>query len=796
MLFYATELSLSFSMNFSKRTAMRRPTRSRYIIILILSVMSFAHMLHRVAKKVHFANMQGKHEVTMFLGADASAKVKRRHDNTHADFALLSEISWKFNQSEYLNFTRDCLLELDSIWQNVPDRSHWNKVYAATRIVLASGISGDILYVYSDAHTGDDAFSPIEQILQISEVQLNCGLRQERRRKTHRVRAQDLHASEIEQNYEKYALIFVECNIRSSLLAFLINLLKQSGQMIGIMHEIQNLPCKVFQTLPIHNIDGMIYTKPVTLSNFHNFWDALMMSSMTAMEIAGSRKSFQGMGHVGEVRMELQALSQFARSSAMKHFCEVGFNAGHSALAFLSFRSDSSLTSFDLGILPWSAAMAERINKLFPGRFNYVKGNSSVTVRQYAENIARNEGQLCDLFFVNGAQSYQLAKLDFENALEVMSDNGVLIADDHSSSFTGVVRAWDEVVKSKRVLPFLCTHPTDTFYGYDKGWCVGRKNSIGNQMSSKEAKNAIYIATTQCGVMPSAMLELEVLAKSLVMASTPYDKIVWYIISDDEARFHLRKMFEIFVGTIIRVKYLSPSSEITLFKRCSMERLFLPALLPSVHCILYLDRDSLIVGGIREIYENSCQLVEKNFALGVTANASPWYPNQSGRNNSGVTYVPNTGINAGILAMNLDRLREMNFTRSIMDTIPLVPNKSLGDQDLLNYYFADRVSDLKLLDCRFNARVRYSKQRAILGHVECDCVSMISDEDYRACKRVSSIDDAFILHGNRGAFHSSDEHPLSKIWKRYLSVQVEFNSRSLISITLPTYQQILQHYIG
>ena len=224
---------------------------------------------------------------------------------------------------------------------------------------------------------------------------------------------------------------------------------------------------------------------------------------------------------------------------------------------------------------------------------------------------------------------------------------------------------------------------------------------------------------------------------------------------------------------------------LALFKKCSMERLTLPSHLKDIKCVIYLDRDALVLKSLRFLYARACQLNTR--LIGAVPNASPWYPTwKHGTENVGVTYVPQTGIQAGILTMNLELMRATNFEKTIVGLAETAPFTTLGDQDLLNFYFANRTGKIELLECMYNLRM-------YKGRVECDCYSLAPSAQ-SDCSKYSSIDDAVVLHGNRGIFRQQ-LGLFPTIWRTFLSMEVLYGKTNFISIqSNQSYASLLMQY--
>ena len=110
-------------------------------------------------------------------------------------------------------------------------------------------------------------------------------------------------------------------------------------------------------------------------------------------------------------------------------------------------------------------------------------------------------------------------------------------------------------------------------------------------------------------------------------------------------------------------------------------RVMLPELLPNVSKIIYLDADLLVNRDIKELWDTDIQ----DYCLA----AVPDYPTVNGQ---GTPYpvaqkevIPSQYFNAGVLYMNLDRIRAKgNMREKVLDYLVNNPKAFLPDQDALN----------------------------------------------------------------------------------------------------------------
>jgi hypothetical protein len=128
--------------------------------------------------------------------------------------------------------------------------------------------------------------------------------------------------------------------------------------------------------------------------------------------------------------------------------CETGFNGGHSALAFLTARTDVRVVSFDLGKYAVTAAAEKWLRDRFgASRLRVVYGDSRETLpRELASGLQ------CDLVFVDGGHTFDVALSDltaFSDAVRASGRGSVPVMVDDTSS-RDVQRAMWRMVEDGR----------------------------------------------------------------------------------------------------------------------------------------------------------------------------------------------------------------------------------------------------------------------------------------------------------------------------------------------------------
>jgi len=164
-------------------------------------------------------------------------------------------------------------------------------------------------------------------------------------------------------------------------------------------------------------------------------------------------------------QMKLQQMSayrQFLQDRNIEQVCEVGFDAGYSALALLTaMKKSATLTSFDAGNHEYSRSAATMLERAFPGQFSMVWGDTNQTLPE----ASQHSGPLCDMAVVDETHMdpprnalsphMELANLMFLsklNATVVMGDTNCT-----SAWCAGPTKAWEDAVKFGWVRPIWST---------------------------------------------------------------------------------------------------------------------------------------------------------------------------------------------------------------------------------------------------------------------------------------------------------------------------------------------------
>uniref|UniRef100_A0AAV2L252 Glucoside xylosyltransferase 1 n=1 Tax=Knipowitschia caucasica TaxID=637954 RepID=A0AAV2L252_KNICA len=279
------------------------------------------------------------------------------------------------------------------------------------------------------------------------------------------------------------------------------------------------------------------------------------------------------------------------------------------------------------------------------------------------------------------------------------------------------------------------------------------ETSLGDIMSQDPPDVWSHLAVVACG--PRLEETLTMLKSALLFSKNP---LHFYIFAETVLHGSFKDAMNSW-PRMVRTKFNFTIFPITfpddnehewkkLFKPCASQRLFLPLLLQDVDSLLYVDTDILFLQPVEDIWMLLSSFNSSQLAAMAPEHEEPrigWY-NRFARH----PYYGKTGINSGVMLMNMTRIRAKYF-KNDMTTVPLrweemlLPllqkyklNITWGDQDLLNIIFHHNPESLFVFPCEWN----YRPDHCIYG-------SNCHTADQRG---------VFILHGNRGVFHD-DKQP-------------------------------------
>jgi hypothetical protein len=146
-----------------------------------------------------------------------------------------------------------------------------------------------------------------------------------------------------------------------------------------------------------------------------------------------------GEGHSRQFDAETRYIIDATRTSNV--YCETGFNVGHSAETVLSNNPDVIVHSFDIGGEN-SLRAYEQLSARYPDRLFVTWGDSTKTLPSL-------QPLNCDVFFVDGGHTEEVARADLINMEKHLVADGAVIMDDvycTSEWCTGPDVAWGEAL--------------------------------------------------------------------------------------------------------------------------------------------------------------------------------------------------------------------------------------------------------------------------------------------------------------------------------------------------------------
>ena len=168
---------------------------------------------------------------------------------------------------------------------------------------------------------------------------------------------------------------------------------------------------------------------------------------------------------------------------------------------------------------------------------------------------------------------------------------------------------------------------------------------------------------------------------------------------------------------------------------------------PNLNKALYLDADLVVNGNLNELYDID---LENNYCAGVK---DKFIEETDYKNTLGLS--PNeTYINAGVLLLNLSRMRKDNVSEKLLsNTNKLAEQIEYQDQDIINITFRGQIKEV---DSRYN----FTGSNVI--------------------REKSKIKEAIIIHytGPIKPWNENCKHKLRNLWKNYYNRMLVLQGRN------------------
>ncbi|XP_043824578.1 glucoside xylosyltransferase 1 isoform X2 [Dromiciops gliroides] len=272
------------------------------------------------------------------------------------------------------------------------------------------------------------------------------------------------------------------------------------------------------------------------------------------------------------------------------------------------------------------------------------------------------------------------------------------------------------------------------------------------RLMKTQSSETMHLAVVACG---ERLEETVTMIKSAIIFSI--QPLQFHIFAEDQLHHSFKnildgwKFLQTFNYTIYPITFPTENAAEwkKLFKPCASQRLFLPLILKEIDSLLYVDTDILFLRPVDDIWSLLKKFNSTQIAAMAPEHEEPrigWY-NRFARH----PYYGKTGINSGVMLMNMTRIRRKYFKNDMTTAhlqwgeilLPLLKKYKLnitwGDQDLLNIMFFHNPESLFVFPCQWN----YRPDHCIYGS---NC-------------REAEEEGIFILHGNRGVYHD-DKQPV------------------------------------
>ena len=174
-------------------------------------------------------------------------------------------------------------------------------------------------------------------------------------------------------------------------------------------------------------LDTLMETVSFAIESIHQRQPATVLGdrSWWGMGTIGN-KFLQAHGYYELVQKEARAKARTRRGTRAAEgliVCEVGLNAGHSAVLLLEAAgANASLVMFDLGGLTYTQTARQLVHRLYPGQMEYIEGDSRSTTPAFAQR----RPQVCDVMSIDGNHAAGWVERDLRTA-QAMSKPGALV---------------------------------------------------------------------------------------------------------------------------------------------------------------------------------------------------------------------------------------------------------------------------------------------------------------------------------------------------------------------------------
>jgi UDP-xylose:glucoside alpha-1,3-xylosyltransferase len=236
---------------------------------------------------------------------------------------------------------------------------------------------------------------------------------------------------------------------------------------------------------------------------------------------------------------------------------------------------------------------------------------------------------------------------------------------------------------------------------------------LGNRFRARvENPNQVVIAIVACNLK---QFELVVtMVKSALLLSTDDDQhhLLFIIVTEKELftsfddRLKEMRKYRKFSFTLREVNFPKINSEnwkkMGISDVCSAQKIFFPSLLSDFNALLYLNPESIFLSPPHETFKLLRHFKKIQMAALAVEEIGSVYNEKKGHRYYGLN-----GINSGVMLMDLQKMREVNWEKELQQLYVANRNVPYGDQDLINIYFSTRPDALYELPCDYNFRTEH-----------------------------------------------------------------------------------------
>ncbi len=145
--------------------------------------------------------------------------------------------------------------------------------------------------------------------------------------------------------------------------------------------------------------------------------------------------------------LETKRQNLFRAAEGQRRICEIGFNAGHSALLFLlAAQVESTFVFFDLGEHSYTRPCAEYVEHIGKSQkgadITWVYGDSRTTIPRWIQANPHSLGTF-DVVHMDGGHSAECATSDLAFAYLLTKPHGLIVVDDiQSADIRAAINKW------------------------------------------------------------------------------------------------------------------------------------------------------------------------------------------------------------------------------------------------------------------------------------------------------------------------------------------------------------------